>query len=93
MADFTKGPWVVGNEMDVNGPLVVGTETGGGLIARMAMPPCDDNDANAHLIAAAPDMYAALLDLLDEVGPMKPTSSLVAVTLTARAAVAKAEGK
>lgn len=44
--------------------------------------------ANAHLIAAAPDMLAALKDLLDDKG----TTYAVRV-LKARAAIAKAEGR
>ena len=49
--------------------------------------------ANAHLIAAAPELYEALEAMRDEIGRMKPTPSLVAVTLTANAALAKARGE
>ena len=64
MTLFIKGPWVAGAENSADGPWVVGTEIGGGLIARMAMPPCEMNEANANLIAAAPDMYEALEALM-----------------------------
>ena len=50
--------------------------------------------ANAHLIAAAPELLEALRDLECEASAeLEPTTSVNAAILTARAALAKAEGR
>lgn len=63
---FTPGPWEVGKDGygsdgwvycdDVLGTAVARTDTGNGVI------PKAQRDANARLIAAAPDLYEALKD-------------------------------
>ena len=47
-------------------------------------------DKQARINRAAPDMLEALRDTMNEINAMKPTPSLVAVALKARAAIAKA---
>jgi hypothetical protein len=65
MPEFTKGEWKVdleSGEITVNDSMVIGTVYGSDDY------PCCDEDiseeckANAHLIAAAPDMYEAIID-------------------------------
>lgn len=88
---FTKGPWVA---ME-NGWV----EAGGG------HPVCMINDSglsgstfkedipNAHLIAAAPDLYEALVDMVDAVEYLMNDGEGNKETLAALAALAKARGE
>ena len=92
---WTKGPWpikptgdfkriVIGDGL-VDGP-------GGYEVAEVYSDDCDRYEAmaNAHLIAAAPDLYAALdglLGLLDSGSLYEPQA------YAARAALAKARGQ
>ena len=92
---WTKGPWpikptgdfkriVIGDGL-VDGP-------GGYEVAEVYSDDCDRDEAlaNAHLIAAAPDLYAALdglLGLLDAGSLYEPQA------YAARAALAKARGE
>ena len=92
---WTKGPWpikptgdfkriVIGDGL-VDGP-------GGYEVAEVYSDDCDRDEAmaNAHLIAAAPDLYAALdglLGLLDAGSLYEPQA------YAARAALAKARGQ
>ena len=71
---FTPGPWRVSTIGLMNdGALPVSSDQG--QVARVSAQAdfprgqghnseCAERDANAHLIAAAPDLYAALADLL-----------------------------
>jgi hypothetical protein len=96
---FTPGPWKV-----EDGELVAEMPTCGamcvlGQIYGADDYPCRDDDidaeckANARLIAAAPDLYAALKDLWDRWGMVDWTSVHDAALMdAARAAIARAEG-
>lgn len=92
---FTPGPW----EYDGNGRVDAvefrkvtghllddGTEYIGGLIALPYFCGNGTHEANARLIAAAPEMFAVLEKLLEE-------GATVEVRTNARAAVAKALGE
>lgn len=57
---------------------------------RMTYGPGEETTANARLIAAAPDLLALLVELVDIEGPMPGTS---AWGDKARAAIAKATGE
>jgi hypothetical protein len=52
----------------------------------------DNSRANARLIAAAPDMYEALSDLIRLIENVAPDYSGCIAVANARAAIAKAEG-
>jgi hypothetical protein len=61
---FTPGPWVYGDASE-NGQYI--WDPKGERIVAEAYPDWDqDFEANAHLIAAAPEMYALLLKNLNE---------------------------
>lgn len=91
-ARHTPGPWRVcdGFVEDAKGRSIVG-----------AMPPSrsdEENDANAQLMAAAPELYDALRMLLGVVGNLAPfrpdvAEGALAIADIARAALDKAEGK
>lgn len=83
---FTPGPWVAENH---NGDWWVFGE--GGEVARVIPWSTDADQADAHLISAAPDMYAALKYLADNACTDRDGEH---VRLSeAYAALAKAEGK
>ena len=98
----TPGPWVVESDSGIHPPgkrrrpvtiLMVVAERGGmpGLIVNQG--PVEPRDyANAHLIAAAPDLLEALKALVaacDDIDEGYPANAIAA----AEAAIAKAEGK
>lgn len=57
------------------------------------IPNTDQKAANAHLIAAAPDLLAALRSLVDQLGHVDwPSAQDVAAFDEAKAAIAKATG-
>lgn len=98
---FTPGPWtVVGNGkkvkpmprdqyfnpiVEVYPALLWNAEKG-----NWGKENSDETKANARLIAAAPDLYEALQEVLDVINAMRPTRSLVAATLKGRAVLSKA---
>ena len=94
---WTPGPWAVERNKRTWGWVdVVGPSLGvGGPTQATDLTLADEvkRIAEAHLIAAAPDLYAALDAALDEINRMKPTAPLVAVALSAKAALAKARGQ
>ena len=61
MTKFTSGPWIA-RRTDYGAVVQVGGERyrGADLADISSMPPVEEFMANAHLIAAAPDMYEAL---------------------------------
>ena len=61
MAKFTKGPWKARH--DGRDGMVVCPDGRSFLVGDIIYH--EENIANAHLIAAAPDMYEALKDLLN----------------------------
>jgi len=80
--NYTKGKWKV-DKQGRDYPNMVIEPTSGRVIAD-----CYDSEANAHLIASAPDMYEALREICrryDEDGILDISP--------ARKALAKAEGK
>ncbi len=108
MPGYTKGPWKVtvdgnnGEIATIHGTTRLPTEEGLGQewvhiqpedTTEWYLREGDEKLANAKLMAAAPDMYEALVDAMTEINSMKPTPALVAVALIAKAALAKAEGK
>lgn len=92
MSEFTPGPWKVGQ---VGCFLHVTTTIPGNPII------CDlhyNSEANARLIAAAPDLLAALMAVIEDLEHKEPDGWMsgqvhVSAFDKARAAIAKAEGK
>ena len=88
----TQGPWAVSNYYA--GKASISGENWGGFATVVTRLDGDENEyseglANAHLIAAAPDLLAALtsaLDALDDSGEYPETARL------ARAAITKSRG-
>ena len=61
---FTPGPWCVGTPPP-NGQQTIGTEMGLMVaVATTGVGMAEETKANAHLIAAAPDLYEALEELM-----------------------------
>ena len=93
-APWTPGPWTVHKSRTTDDVGIIG---GGGCLAecfseirRKNENAVREQEANAHLIAAAPDLYAALdglLGLLDAGSLYEPQA------YAARAALAKARGQ
>ena len=84
----TPGPW--GCVQRSHGTMLVRSEASGvnGYIAEIYLSRPSEWEANAHLIAAAPELLDALMELADwyrEHTGLPPTA--------ANAAIAKAEGK
>lgn len=79
---FTPGPW-----RRYNGPLMrsIWSDRNRGkdesAVAQICGPRQydEESDANAHLIAAAPDLYEALEGILDEVSPENISRALSAL--------------
>jgi hypothetical protein len=63
MSTHTPGPWVEFNAIDSDGnslPCVIATAGNICIVEQWATGGCEESQANARLIAAAPDMLAAL---------------------------------
>ena len=90
MSEFTKGPWKVEDNHDDF--LHITTKVS---FASVAMIPklSDKLLGNANLIAAAPELYEALDDLLDELLNCGGHNVTEAYVIKAKAALAKASGK
>jgi hypothetical protein len=78
---FTPGPWTVEFPQDARKPAII-RASNQEIVARVSL-----NGPNAHLMTAAPDLYAALL-LAFELLPHEAT----AVAATCYAAICKARG-
>lgn len=99
MAEFTKGKWARDNARKYYNADVI--RMNGIVIAEVNhdMTLKDDEvNANANLLAAAPDMYEALKDLQMQVRAhfkldVKKHYSLMVADVIANKALAKAEGK
>ena len=89
MSDFTPGPWRIGTPPP-NGEQTIGT-TQGLMVAVATTGASVPTKANARLIAAAPDLLEALIELADcgaeAWGEDRPCVKW------ARAAIAKATGE
>jgi hypothetical protein len=86
MGEHTKGPWHAGGDavFTLDGRRVICTTWGVGGPTDRA-----ENDANTHLIAAAPDLLASLKVLINAVGN-HPVTSVDEAERIALAAIAKA---
>ncbi len=92
---FTKGPWNC-NRASAGGREIVVSEVSPVDIAVLSRRDKTQSeiDANAHLIAAAPDLYAALDMLLLQCGEWDSTHDIDDKTYEeARVALAKARGE
>lgn len=65
---FHPGPWQVRKETGQDFVVVVETRGGAGICAVMDEEDADQNIQNAALIAVAPEMYDALVDLAAYLG-------------------------
>lgn len=78
MTDFTKGDWRVSNKSfnnaDIGGNLAIWSPKGLVAYACTIHEGLINAEANAHLIAAAPDMYEAL-ESWEELWNMRPLDS------------------
>lgn len=93
-SEFTPGPWKVSRAFQNNGPdyFVIST----GKWKSPAIATCD-NEADAKLIAAAPELLEALKEINEDLlslsaDELKPLGVRAALNRTFRA-IAKAEGK
>jgi hypothetical protein len=86
----TPGPWRVGKRAKMR--IVAGDDD---TVASTGGDPTMPAEANARLIAAAPDMYEALGALLELHGGIMNGCDCESckIALRARAAIAKAEGR
>src|SRR5688500_2672397 len=102
MADFTLGPWRIDDE-DIS-PRIIGPMRDDGISPMVAEVRIGlkASDANARLIAAAPDLYEALLSLIPShrspfIRCWCPHGYIhhehTPGCVLARAAIAKAEGR
>lgn len=96
MTKFTAGPWSFdqyGAIVDKNGE-TIRVRASVSIPMSMSVPIGDEARPNAHLIAAAPELYAALVKCLNFI---ENTESELGIQLTsgmeARAALAKARGE
>lgn len=97
-AKFTKGRWVAAQKHSSKVGLPVVASPHGRSIASVTFfglgenfkSHDDESYANAHLIAAAPELYEALKDILGIIPPDYEESPMVAF---AKAALTKARGE
>lgn len=96
MSKHTPGPWRVEHSAPEEGfdAWVIDDPTHGYTIATVAdtFNKRSENAANAHLIAAAPEMLAALKEYVRDYGDNEDGDSQL-MAEKARAAIAKAEGR
>lgn len=94
-AAWTPGPWRVRGI----GPAVLGVvagevDSGNPAAAAVAYVEGGQHEyANAHLIAAAPELYEALRGLADSIQGAWPSLTHLGPMVAARAALAKADGR
>lgn len=97
----TPGPWRIGDAgHTVFGPKTALTSPVSIVTLWQRTPNCgrEERQANAHLIAASPELLAALVEALPWVeaqldDPVNKPGSVQAVANRIRAAIAKAEGR
>ena len=97
MTGHTKGPWIYINDWP---DMRIESADGKYLIADydtsfIEYPGDDETEANARLIAAAPDLLDALIDVIGWVpfGDAWHTGAPSAAVARARSAIAKAKGE
>ena len=97
MSKHTPGPWKVGMAFDNYGETEIAIEhmtPAGNLVVAVALGGLQGQDANARLIAAAPDLLAALQAIVkslvdqDDEGMIEHAQQMI----DARAAIAKSTG-
>lgn len=96
MSAHTLGPWkVVERGASFSSHEIRPVQPFPGSIPLAWVAKLNDGEANAKLIAAAPDLLAALKGMLDAYGELHARFDLgeCQQTLDARAAIAKAEGQ
>lgn len=88
---FTPGPWAISPETD--GTEIVAFDANPWSIRQFIARPERGNNwiANARLIAAAPDIYAALVAALMSLDARSEDSNLDVVRQKARAAIARVQ--
>lgn len=98
MSAHTPGPWeAVGSEVRTKRTDV--DLRGWGIATLQFSSEPDRREANARLIAAAPEMFEALLDVLDDLerrydgAPDSSTKWMIRPIQAIEAVIAKAEGK
>ncbi len=97
MSERTPGPW----EASELGVIAEHCTTHGNFyVCSLIDPDCNEDKANAMLIAAAPELLKALEDMLAYVESVSdieqheiPSVGPLGLVLQARSAIAKAEGK
>ena len=95
-AQHTKGPWNLEKHAVELCYLVRNDEYGMATLATVSSGKREDGtsgDANARLIAAAPDLLAACQEALDYLGRIDEGSEGCELRDSLRAAIAKAEGR
>jgi hypothetical protein len=98
MSKHTPGPWEVVPEDRAESRWIIGDEEGGSIASCEPAGPWITSaqaDANARLIAAAPDLLAVLRDMLlwaDTPQQEASPSWIIGACERARAAIAKAGG-
>jgi len=61
--EYTKGEWILDFSEEHNGVISIYVPKKG-TVAKIFTRSCDDYEANAHLIAAAPSLYEALKHII-----------------------------
>lgn len=94
---FTRGKWVVDKSVPKKGYALINAPRWHGLakvVVRMEglSKNSEDGEANAHLIAAGPDLYEALSDLVG-ILELDTRSHVFDAVCSARAALARARGE
>ena len=93
MGKYTPGPWIIAIRGTARGepvPIISALPpTRGEKLMPVAMCEGDNTQANAHLIAAAPELLEALEEMIKGVEEYDETAGLS----KARAAIAKAKGE
>jgi len=95
-ATHTPGPWSFRTTGWSTNPFAIHSPRRPGAVACVpsrTSVPLDEQDANARLIAAAPELLAALDELLGDVELLNEPYRNEAICERARAAIAKAKGK
>lgn len=92
-AKHTPGRWLIGEDQCVDDAWSIITTSGGSIIANVNDR--HDRKANAHLIAAAPDLLEALEEFfaIEEDEAAVSQARIDAAFDAARAAIAKARGQ
>lgn len=93
--NWTKGPWRYDTGPSFSGMYHSVLADGETLVCECWEQPDDIAQADAHLIAAAPDLYAALEEMvaLDEMTSDAMDWAATPEVIAARAALAKARGE